>query len=250
MSEIRPYSATDISTLLQPTSTAGPYFTITPVLPPGPSMKVLLGEGVPKVDLGDSGWAVVDRPKRYGFVEWRKADPRRLTVPVMFDGLAEDRSVESEVLYLYRLIGEIRGGVNPMPAIVKLAGPLPLTFVQWAITAVELEEQEIRRPSDGHRVRTAGQLSFLQWVPGSVQFVSPAAAAQVRAATPPPPAASSAAAPVAAPPQRVYVVRKGDTLWRIAQTHLGNPRRWPEIANMNGIRDPRKLQIGTRLRLP
>jgi len=47
-----------------------------------------------------------------------------------------------------------------------------------------------------------------------------------------------------------YTVRKGDTLWGIAQKHLKNGNRWTEIAKENNIKDPRKLQIGTVLTLP
>lgn len=37
----------------------------------------------------------------------------------------------------------------------------------------------------------------------------------------------------AAPTGRAYVVRRGDTLWGIADTRLGDPKRWREIAQLN-----------------
>lgn len=46
-----------------------------------------------------------------------------------------------------------------------------------------------------------------------------------------------------------YTVQKGDTLWRIAQKQLGNPKRHKEIRTLNGLRSD-KLTIGQRLKIP
>ncbi len=53
-----------------------------------------------------------------------------------------------------------------------------------------------------------------------------------------------------APAARIHVVRAGDTLWQIAERYYRDPSRWPQIARRNGIRDLRRLQIGTRLIIP
>lgn len=45
----------------------------------------------------------------------------------------------------------------------------------------------------------------------------------------------------------VYTVQPGDTLWDIAKAHGIS---WQELAGLNRIQDPTKLQVGTRLRLP
>lgn len=47
-----------------------------------------------------------------------------------------------------------------------------------------------------------------------------------------------------------YVVKKNDTLWDLADKKLGDGSRWKEIAKLNKISDPRKLQIGTKLKMP
>lgn len=49
---------------------------------------------------------------------------------------------------------------------------------------------------------------------------------------------------------RIYVVKKGDTLQSIAQRLFGDRRRWKEIAKLNGIRDPDRLEPGQRLKIP
>ena len=47
-----------------------------------------------------------------------------------------------------------------------------------------------------------------------------------------------------------YLVKRGDTLWDLADKKLGDGSRWREIAKLNGVTDPRKLQIGTKLKFP
>ncbi|MEY8320754.1 LysM domain-containing protein [Lachnospiraceae bacterium 46-61] len=46
-----------------------------------------------------------------------------------------------------------------------------------------------------------------------------------------------------------YVVKKGDSLWKIAQTMLNDGSRYKEIAEKNNIVNPNKIQIGQILRL-
>lgn len=46
------------------------------------------------------------------------------------------------------------------------------------------------------------------------------------------------------------VVQPGETLSAIAQRELGDPNRWREIAQANGISDPRRLQAGQSLVIP
>src|SRR5262249_1133227 len=47
-----------------------------------------------------------------------------------------------------------------------------------------------------------------------------------------------------------YVVRPGDSLWKIAGAQLGNPNRWPELALLNSLQPPYKLFIGQTISLP
>jgi nucleoid-associated protein YgaU len=51
---------------------------------------------------------------------------------------------------------------------------------------------------------------------------------------------------------RTYVVKKGDTLAGISKRFYGKESRWRSIynANRNRIKDPNKLQIGTKLTIP
>lgn len=47
-----------------------------------------------------------------------------------------------------------------------------------------------------------------------------------------------------------YTVKAGDTLARIALRFYDNPNEWRRIAKASGIRDPRRLKVGTRLTIP
>ncbi|MGD8453111.1 MAG: LysM peptidoglycan-binding domain-containing protein [Phycisphaerae bacterium] len=49
---------------------------------------------------------------------------------------------------------------------------------------------------------------------------------------------------------RYYTVKKRDSLASIAQRFLNDAGRWPEIARLNGLRDPHRILPGRRIRLP
>ncbi len=56
------------------------------------------------------------------------------------------------------------------------------------------------------------------------------------------------------PPPRIYVVRRGDTLAKIAEQKLGDDNRWREIFALNGdvITNPNRIfpRSGARLAAP
>ena len=49
---------------------------------------------------------------------------------------------------------------------------------------------------------------------------------------------------------RQYLVRKGDTLFRIAKTHYGDGNRWQQIAMLNPGLTPATLQAGATIVVP
>lgn len=49
---------------------------------------------------------------------------------------------------------------------------------------------------------------------------------------------------------KFYKVRKGDTLRKIANRFYGDPGVWRQIAKANGIKNPDKLKVGRKIKLP
>ncbi|MDD5496164.1 MAG: OmpA family protein [Candidatus Omnitrophica bacterium] len=51
---------------------------------------------------------------------------------------------------------------------------------------------------------------------------------------------------------RDYVIKEGDSLWKIAEKELGNGHRWKYLYEMNKdrIKDPKKLKAGVRIIIP
>lgn len=68
------------------------------------------------------------------------------------------------------------------------------------------------------------------------------------AETPEPPNA----APADNPYTQVYVVKQGDTLSKIAEEYYGDPSLYPKIfeANRDVLKDPNKIKVGQKLKIP
>ncbi len=49
---------------------------------------------------------------------------------------------------------------------------------------------------------------------------------------------------------RYYAVRAGDTLRSISARELGSPNAWPEIIKLNPQLDPKRLKVGTKIKVP
>lgn len=60
----------------------------------------------------------------------------------------------------------------------------------------------------------------------------------------------AAQVPAPAPAVHVHVTEQGDTLIGLSERLLVQPGRWPEIARLNAVRNPRRIPVGTPLRFP
>lgn len=49
---------------------------------------------------------------------------------------------------------------------------------------------------------------------------------------------------------RSHMVKKGDTMWDMAEKYLGNGRRWREIAKANGMKSGWDLRVGKSIKIP
>lgn len=222
-----------------------PWVTFKPVTPPGPGVTAWLGDGiVTPTPEGGGGWTVIPRPKGKGFTDWIGYGPYTLSIPILLDRFRWNDSVEPEIERLRRMM-RVPDPTRGHPPIIRVTGPVPLSQLRYVITNITPGE-ETRRSSDGARTRAFMTVDLLEYVQADVLLTSrasPAAKAQNRA-----PVSSSTGAATSA--GRTYTVKAGDTLYVISSRLLGNGNRWQEIANLNGIRDPRALKIGAVLRIP
>ena len=53
-----------------------------------------------------------------------------------------------------------------------------------------------------------------------------------------------------APKTRTYTVKSGDTLYKISIKYYGSGTKWRKIADANKIKDPKKLRVGQKLKIP
>lgn len=222
--------------------------TITPVMPPGFGITVGRTGDQAKLVL-DGGWAETARPRRTSLTEWQGWPLATLSIPFILNQFQGEGSIESAISYLEGFMRDLRGGSQP--PVLSVDGPVPGTWLRWSMKSIDYTD-EIRRPFDGARSRVTGVLNLIEYneVELLVSTVPTPAAAAVERATASPAATAPSGGAKPAATGRTYTVRSGDTLSRIAQQQLGNAGRWQEIANLNGIRDPRSIRVGQVIRLP
>lgn len=204
---------------------------------PSSVLDVLMGDGAAQLSGGFGGWQVVQRPKRISLTEWNGVDPTTQTIPVMFDGWTDERSVEPEIARLEAMSRASPGELEP--PIVRIAGPIHHPELDWVINDIQHGET-IRRRHDGRRVRQASSVALMHYI----EDTQLTAAKRHRGR-------DDLTARFGHPAlHRTVIVRRGDTLPRIAARELGKASRWREIATLNHIRDPKHLKVGQQLKMP
>ena len=131
-----------------------------------------------------------------------------------------------------------------------------LIFV--AVLAVGCQQQ----PKQAARTATPGVLDVSSPSPAtpsayappvypSPTYASPAARQSYTPVyTEQPAYAAAGAEPAVATPGGKYMVKKGDTLYRIAKEHYGDGKKWQQIAAANPGVSPTSLRIGQTLVMP
>lgn len=201
---------------------------------------------------GVGGWdrVPVDRGKET--VRFAGTPIHTATLAVLFDrwervftvtGAGEfssTRSVEDLVGVLHLMAlppGGPRSGLEPRKVRVVGDRAGALASLTWVI-------QDVRYLDDDDVVWLPGHARARQGVEVELWEHSRPAVVLTPAQQAAPPAAAAAAA------EQTHTVVAGDTLSAIAARLLGDGQRWTEIAELNGVRDPRALQVGAVLRIP
>lgn len=178
----------------------------------------------------------IDRPGRTTAGEWDGTDPWRIGFTLRLDGYPND-PVHDQLSVLEGMAGLHRPTEPPPRLRLRYSG---FSAVRYVIEQLE-PGRELRR-DDLAIVRIDVDLVLREWVEPAL-VASPAERERNRQQATP-------AATPAATSGRTHTIASGDTLWALSERYLGAGTRWQEIADANGIRDPRTLRVGATLRIP
>jgi hypothetical protein len=194
----------------------------------GRQLTVMLGADAPTP--GDLGGVLEERARDNDkpVLVWTGGKLKRLVVPVLFDGFADNIDQQP----LWNTLEAMAEASVGQPAAVVASGTIPYPGRTWWIESVSVGKSETN--DYGMLVRREA----------TINLVEPNTPTQV----------AIYAAPAANTPKgaaKTYTVKKGETLHKIAAKLLGDASKWKQIGNLNDIRDPRKeLKAGRVLRLP
>lgn len=182
-------------------------------------------------------FGAVDRPGRMAMLARAGDGLPTWSWALELDGRDYGESVEPALVALGNLL---RSGDRVVVSRANLApGP-------WRITAAPVH---VRRLTPDQRVNAATVSLTFTRASDAVVGIGPMTGGAGQPGKPAP-APSSPPAPAPAPTTRTYTVVRGDTPSGIAGRLYGNPARWRELLDANGVRDPRKLPVGKVLRVP
>lgn len=213
--------------------------SLRPVRPKGPRLRFQYNPTQVRTSGGVGGWRSIERPRDEPATEWESVPGRYLSFPLIFDGYSAQRltaagpgSVQEEYRYLRRL-GESSKGSRP-PVLEFDYGPVGRGDL-WVMQ--DLTEEEERRNRSLDLVFIVVNITLMRFVSSEVTLT-------------PTDKHRRKSTEAEASRNRVYVAAAGDTLSSISARLLGDASRWPELARLNGIRDPERVTRGMTLRLP
>lgn len=195
------------------------------------TVRCLMGQEPPEITDGYGGWEVITRPRRRAMTQWTGVQPLKMRLPIVLNRFKANESIEDAIQKLQQMASP--GGPWDPPPVVDIDGAVPHARVGWVIESLEwgATERSLRHPHP--RIRQEFVVNLLQHVP------------LVRVDDKGPQKNPNA--------YRIYTVKRGDTLAKIAAKLLKSRKRWREIARINGIRDPksdRQLKPGRKLKVP
>jgi hypothetical protein len=232
---------------------------------PATILTVRLGADRPDVSAGYGGWEEVERPRRVSVVTWQGLALKRMSIPVLFDNFADGRGapVENDIARLEALALPFKGGPPPSVRFEVTGRHVPNQDVTWVIEDIDWGDGLMN--NEGNRTRQAATVNLIQFVsdelitenaPGNAHAAKTKAKRKSKGGKdhgarvkrhPASRGKKSKAHHLRAPVTDAF---EGEDLLSIAARELGDSQRWREIAELNGIRDPRAIHVGQVLRLP
>jgi hypothetical protein len=203
-----------------------------------------LGDVAPDVTGGYGGWTVVDRQRDTAITSWQGFQPITVDLALWIDGFPTGMVIDRLIDNLDALAGRGRKRLpgQPPTLIVDTAGVMRYDYtsipeLRWVITDLNWDSEEAVVDDAGHRVRAACTVTIMQFVD--------AASLRNRALE-----TRLAAQRKTQAARKTHIAKDGETLITIARKELGDPGRWPELAKLNGIRDPLAVKRGAHIFLP
>jgi LysM domain len=228
---------------------------------PPVSITARLSDARPNVDAGYGGWAEVARPRRRPLSVWTGSPALRMTLPIMLDGFRAGRSVERQISQLEKLsLPTAADGAPPRIRLAARGGHVPHQDRVWVVDSLTFGDALMNQAGD--RTRQQVSLALLEYI-ADVRVNEKSTTTQTRRQ------AARAKSKAGAARKRVVAGHgkakvgghsragsssssfgAGEDLLSIAARELGDADRWVEIAQLNGLRDPRAIAPGQTLRLP
>jgi hypothetical protein len=208
----------------------------------------LLGDGPATPTGGYGGWTTKERPRNRAFTIWTGNDPLRIDIPILYDYFSDDEvngglKCEAQIRQLEKMAGLEAGMTEPPLIYFDSGGAIPhdntdAPHLDWVIENIQWGD--IIRNTYGNRTRQAAVVQVMEFVPDNQIGLSPALKHRHR----------RSATHKRGAKNKIYIVKRGDTLRKIAAKELHDHKRWHEIARLNGIRDGMKLTAGMKIKLP
>lgn len=177
----------------------------------------------------------IERPKRKELTEWRGRSALQIQLSFRFDEFAEGVGIENErkIRILEKMWGMSKDSPEPPQLIVvgEPPGAIPHDYHdasqnRWWLEDIQ-EDEGTERNSAGNRTRMTGTLLLTEVVQDESLTRSPVTKKKA---------------------SKFYVVKKGDTLSKIAAKYKVKGG-YKTLMKLNNIRDPKKLRVGQKIRL-
>jgi nucleoid-associated protein YgaU len=196
------------------------------------SIQAPQGDAVPQVTGRVGGWNQQDRPRRKSLTIYNGVPGFQVVLAVMFDKFKDEGSVEPELRSLERMATVNRGDTEPPTVGFDAGGSIAHDATNDPDIQYATEEEKVIWREDGRRCRQMVTVTLIEKVEDEhIQVTS--SAQRKRSGHP-----------------KTYVVKKGDTLKKIALRFYKDARKAKVIQKANKIRDPNHLKVGQKIRLP
>lgn len=220
-----------------------------------PRLSVLssLGTVKPRVTSNYGGWQVTARQKEIGLTDWVGRDPIKVEFDVIFDNFKsrQAQAVERNIRALERMGGLYIEDPIPPRLTVDGGGAIPhdnsiAPRRRWVIETLTEDAEYIERNFYGNRIRTRFDIVIMQYVADSKLARLPTARRIQKDKNRKKKQKGGRQMSF----KKIHTVEPRETLTSIARDELGAASRWDEIADLNGIRDPRSVYAGQIIKLP